>query len=246
MNNNDGERFQNSTKYSRQSLGGGGLDWSKKPETYKEYPESEKIQLPSFESTQEENFSAVIQKRRSIRDYSDELLSLTELSYLLRATQGITAKISGYEFRASPSAGALYPVETYLLINKVEKVDSGIYHYGVKNHCLELLKKGDFAEEAASGALGQDMVACAQVAFIWTAVFERSKWKYRQRAYRYVYLDAGHIAAHLSLAAVSLGLGSCQIAAFFDDEINALVGVDGQDESVIYMSVAGKPLSGRR
>lgn len=246
MNNSDGERFQQSSKYSRQNIGSGGLDWSKKPETYKEYPESEKIKLPSVESSQRENLPVVLKKRRSIRDYNDESLSLAELSYLLWATQGITAKMSGYEFRASPSAGALYPVETYLLINKVEKVDSGIYHYGVKNHCLELLKKGDYAEEAAAGALGQGMVACAQAVFIWTAVFERSKWKYRQRAYRYVYLDAGHIAAHLSLAAVSLGLGTCQIAAFFDDEINALVGVDGKEESVIYMSVAGKSLSGRR
>ena len=142
----------------------------------------------------------------------------------------------------SPSAGALYPVETYLLVNRVDKVESGIYHYAVRSHSLELLKKGDLKVESASAALGQNMVARAQVAFIWTAVFKRSKWKYKQRTYRYVYLDAGHIAAHLSLAAVSLGLGSCQIAAFFDDEVNALVGVDGKGESAIYMSVAGKPL----
>jgi SagB-type dehydrogenase family enzyme len=85
------------------------------------------------------------------------------------------------------------------------------------------------------------MCADAPVVFIWTAIFERSRWKYGQRAYRYVYLDAGHVAAHLALAAVATGLGSCQIAATFDDEVNDLLGVDGVDESVLYMSVVGRP-----
>jgi len=77
--------------------------------------------------------------------------------------------------------------------------------------------------------------------FVWTAVFERSRWKYRQRAYRYVYLDAGHIAQNVALGAVALGLGSCQIAALYDDEVNGLLDVDGVDESAIYMTVVGKP-----
>jgi SagB-type dehydrogenase family enzyme len=79
----------------------------------------------------------------------------------------------------------------------------------------------------------------APVVFIWTAVFQRTKWKYGQRAYRYIYLDAGHIAENLALAAVSLGLGSCQIGALFDEEINQIIGVDGKEESVLYMTVAG-------
>jgi SagB-type dehydrogenase family enzyme len=79
------------------------------------------------------------------------------------------------------------------------------------------------------------------VVFVWTALFARSKWKYRQRGYRYVYLDAGHIAQNVALAAVALGLGSCQIAAIYDDEVNALLGVDGVEESAIYLTVIGKP-----
>lgn len=85
------------------------------------------------------------------------------------------------------------------------------------------------------------MVEKADVVFIWSAVFDRSKWKYKQRAYRYIYLDAGHIAQNLALAAVALGLGSCQIAAIYDDEANDLPGLDGTGESVIYMSVVGRP-----
>jgi SagB-type dehydrogenase family enzyme len=81
----------------------------------------------------------------------------------------------------------------------------------------------------------------AAAVFIWTAIFDRSKWKYEQRAYRYVYLDAGHIAENLALAATGIGLGTCQIGALFDDEVNRIVGVDGTEESVIYMSVVGYP-----
>ena len=79
----------------------------------------------------------------------------------------------------------------------------------------------------------------APVVFVWTAIFQRMKWKYDQRAYRYIYLDAGHIAENLALSATSLGLGSCQIGALFDDEVNQIIDVDGTEESVIYMSVVG-------
>jgi SagB-type dehydrogenase family enzyme len=78
------------------------------------------------------------------------------------------------------------------------------------------------------------------VVFVWTAVFARSKWKYRQRAYRYIYLEAGHIAQNVALAAVALGLGSCQIGALYDDEANALLGVDGEEESTIYVTSVGR------
>ncbi len=147
----------------------------------------------------------------------------------------------GFEFRACPSAGALYPVETYLAINNVEDIEPGIYHYNVKNHELDQIKKGDFRLHIAQAALDQDMAYSANAVFVWTAVFQRSKWKYEQRAYRYVYLDAGHIAQNLALAAVSLDLGTCQIGALYDDEVNLLLEIDGKEESVLYMSVVGHP-----
>lgn len=93
----------------------------------------------------------------------------------------------------------------------------------------------------AHAALDQDMAYSANVVFVWTALFERSKWKYKQRAYRYVYLDAGHIAENLALAAVALGLGTCQIGALYDDEVNELVDIDGEEESILYMSTVGHP-----
>jgi len=100
---------------------------------------------------------------------------------------------------------------------------------------------GVFGENLARAALNQKMVAVAPAVFIWTALFERTKWKYKQRAYRYIYLDAGHIAENLALATTGIGLGSCQIGAFFDEEVNALLKIDGTIESVLYLSIIGKP-----
>ena len=128
-----------------------------------------------------------------------------------------------------------------MCLNNVQAIPSGIYHYGIKGHYLELLKQGNCATDVARAALDQEMCRAAAVVFIWTAVFQRSRWKYGQRAYRYVYLDAGHIAENLALAATSLDLGSCPIAALYDDEVNRIIGVDGTAESVIYITVIGYP-----
>ena len=142
-------------------------------------------------------------------------------------------------FRTAPSAGGLYPVETYLLVRAIDGLEPGIYHFRPLTADLELLKRGDYAEVLTSAALGQEMVVDAQVTFIWSAVLERGKWKYRERAYRYIYIDAGHIGQNLYLAAEGLGLGVCTIGAFFDDDVNRLIGVDGTDETVIYMGCVG-------
>jgi SagB-type dehydrogenase family enzyme len=163
------------------------------------------------------------------------------LSQLLWAAQGITQAGRGFGLRTAPSAGALYPVETYVVIHAVDGIEPGVYHYAVETHELDQLKTGDFRADVARAALDQEMAYRANLVFCWTGVFPRSKWKYRQRAYRYVYLDAGHIAQNVALGAVALGLGSCQIAALYDDEANALLDVDGVEESVIYMTAIGKP-----
>ena len=104
---------------------------------------------------------------------------------------------------------------------------------------MEEIKLGSFGGKLAHAALDQEMCADAAVVFIWTAVFERSKWKYHQRAYRYIYLDAGHVAQNLTLASTSINCGSCQVGAFFDDEMNSILDLDGVQESVICLSVVG-------
>jgi SagB-type dehydrogenase family enzyme len=127
------------------------------------------------------------------------------------------------------------------VVNRVEGVGAGVYHYSVREHCLDVVSKGDASSGIAIAALGQKMCLEAAAVIVWTAVFQRSKWKYGQRAYRYIYLDAGHMGANLALAATGIGLGSCQVGALFDDEVNKMIGVDGTRESVVYMSVVGKP-----
>lgn len=236
-----GDEYLSTTKYERGKLPGHRLDWSTKPPVYKTYPESERVSLPQPQRDKGPAIWKVMNRRRSVRAYTDEPLTMNELSQILWATQGITAEVAGHQLRASPSAGALYPVETYLFVSRVEGIASGLYHYRVDRHELELLQEGSFARETKRGALDQGIAERAAVVFIWSAVFSRSKWKYLQRAYRYIFLDAGHIAQNLALAAEALGIGTCQIGAIYDDEMNTLLELDGVEESVIYMSSVGRP-----
>ena len=241
MTQDIGDRFQSETKYSRGRLPGGFLDWAARPETYKSYPSGPKIHLPPILENDGPPLWKTIKNRRSVRNFAAQPLKKEDLSRLLWASQGITGIQGGFEFRAAPSAGALYPIETYCVIHAVEDISTGIYHYTVREHQLSQLALGDFRISTAKAALDQNIASTCSVLFIWTAVFPRSKWKYKQRAFRYVYLDAGHIAENLALAAVALELGSCQIAALYDDEANALLGIDGEEESVIYMTALGFP-----
>ena len=235
-----GDRFQQELKYHRGRLPAWHLDWASKPEPYKRYPAALKVQRDQPKTDDGAPLWDVLRRRRSVRHFTPEPMTKSDLSQLLWAAQGITKVVQGAGFRTAPSAGALYPVETYLVVNSVTEVESGIYHYAVEKHELDQLRAGDFRMAVTQAALDQEMAYHANVVFIWTALFERARWKYKQRAYRYVYLDAGHIAQNVALAAVALDLGSCQIAALYDDEVNALIGVDGVEESVLYMTVVGK------
>ena len=210
-----GDIFQEGTKYIREQMSGHLIDLSSKPDLYKEYQANEKIALPAFKLPEKLAVVDAIQTRKSVREYAAKPVDKKAVSYLLWSCSGIVRQELGYQFRAAPSAGALYPIETYLVVNNVEELQEGIYHYGIRRHELELLKKGSFGSEVCKAALDQTMCAEAAVVFIWSAIFDRSKFKYGQRAYRYIYLDAGHIAENLALAAVSIGLGSCQIGALY-------------------------------
>ncbi len=253
-----GEEFQKETKYARNRTPAGQFQEIERPERYKRYPDAKQIPLPEPETTGGTGLWETVTKRRSLRNYSSEEMSLEELSQLLWSTQGVTKRLPHHELRAAPSAGALYPIDTYLVVNHVSGLEPGVYHYQVDGHGLELLKSDDedvsdvtasaeplrgscgvFGQQLTRAALHQKMCQTAAVCFIWTAVFNRSKVKYKQRCFRYVYLDAGHICAHLTLAAEALGLGSCAIAAFYDEEVNELLGVDGEDESTLYLCAVG-------
>jgi SagB-type dehydrogenase family enzyme len=164
---------------------------------------------------------------------------MDHLATLLWATQGITLSAPGYQFRTSPSAGALYPVETYLSIHHVEDVAQGIYHFNVLDFTLEEVAPGNFGDYLSRASLDQAMVERAAVVFVWTAIVLRAMWKYRNRCMRYIFMDAGHVAQNLQLAATALGLGCCPIGAFYDEEINSVLKVDGEEETTIYLASVG-------
>jgi SagB-type dehydrogenase family enzyme len=244
MTDEFGDIFQKSTKYHRDRSFGHALSWSTKPQTYKGYPVKQIPLSVDFDTKSKARmpFLEALKARQSQRNFSTEPLRLPELAFLLWASTGIRKEDHGIGFRTVPSAGALYPIETYVAANNVDALPQGLYHYNIQQNALEELKLGAFGDAITRSALGQEMCSEAQAVFVWTAVFARPKWKYRQRAYRYVYIDAGHIAQNLALSATSLGLGSCQIGAFFDDELNSLLELDGEAESVIYLSVVGHSL----
>jgi SagB-type dehydrogenase family enzyme len=280
-----GDTFQKGTKYRRNRMQGYVLDWDARPPSYKIYADAPLFELPvpitglpgtegavapvtiggepgpreaaAGGPTEHPNLWAAMSRRRSVRQFPDEPLTQAELSQLLWAGSGVTQVSPNHLYRAAPSAGGLYPIETYVVINRVEGIPPGLYHYRVaapgedgavnpeRGHALEQLRSVPLGEAIAEAALSQGFAQSAAAVFVWTAVFARSRWKYRERAFRYVYLDAGHIAAHVSLAAVALGLGSCQIAAFFDEEVDRIIGVDGENEAAVYMTVVGRRHSHR-
>ncbi|MHA2185615.1 MAG: SagB/ThcOx family dehydrogenase [Promethearchaeota archaeon] len=217
------------------------LDWDNKPEQYKTYLNAvKKIKLPNPEFDTKIPFWKIVVNRRSIRNFKNEPITQLQLSLLLYGMSGLTRIFPQFEFRTVPSAGGLYPIEIYPIINNVEGIDHGVYHYNIPNHSLELLKEGDTRAQVAKACLDQKMAFRSAVNFVWTAVIERSKWKYLQRCYRYLYLDAGHIGQNFYLVAEALGLGACTIGAIFDDDLNELLGIDGISETAIYVGVTGK------
>ncbi len=142
--------------------------------------------------------------------------------------------------RAAPSAGALYPIEIYTVVNRVDGLQAGLYHYCVEAHALALLEADDYRDRATAGCLYQEMAGDAAVTFVLSAVFPRVCWKYGERGYRYALIEAGHIGQNIYLAATCLRLGCVSMGAFLDDRMNALLGIDGKEEAVIYCLAVGE------
>ena len=240
MKEHIGEAFQYETKYRREAMRG-APEFSKMPAPFKEYPEKTVVSLPEPGRVKPCSLKQAVQTRRRLRPYASKPVSIAQLSFMLWAAGGSRGRESGLLRRTVPSAGGLYPIETYVVVNAMDGLEPGVYHYVVRDHSLERLEAGRFREALAQSALDQNQCREAPVVFVWSAVFGRTVWKDGQRSYRYVYLDAGHVAHALAISATSLGLATCQMAALFDDEVNALLGLDGKQESVVYMSSVGHP-----
>lgn len=235
-----GERFHHQTSLTwRGVLGDMFRTKPKEPSPYKRYPGSKLIKLPKPEY-RGMVLEEVIERRRSVRNYSTEAISMAQLSQLLFAAQGVTARMYGQPLRSAPSAGALYPFEIYLVVNNVQDLQRGIYHYSVLDHALELVKAGDFRGQIIDAGMEQEMLGAAGVTFVLSAVFDRVRHKYGERGFRYVYMEAGHISQNVCLQVVSLRMGSVSVGAFLDEKVNQLIGVDGRKEAVIYLHAVGR------
>jgi SagB-type dehydrogenase family enzyme len=186
----------------------------------------------------------LIARRRSVREYEDRALSQAELAFLLWATQGVKEAVrDAATFRTVPSAGARHALETYLLVNRVEGLAGGLYRYLALRHELaELSTEVACARAVAAGCLDQAFVLRGAATFVWAAVAERMTWRYSDRGYRYLHLDAGHVCQNLYLAAESIGCGVCAIAAFDDDLLNEAIGVDGEEQFALYAASVGRKL----
>jgi len=189
----------------------------------------------------------VIGKRRSRRQFTSEPLTLEELSFLLWATQGVTevrerARGGGSTtLRTVPSGGARHPFETYLSVHRVARLEEGLYRYLAVEHKLCVISRGTgYAQRVCEACGGQESARDAAVVFIWTAIPHRTAWRYTVATPKLIALDAGHVCQNLYLAAESIGCGTCAVGAYRQSEMDAFVGLDGEDEFVVYCAPVGK------
>jgi SagB-type dehydrogenase family enzyme len=219
-------------------------NWGQPVELYKSYPGAPRVALPAvaLDTGLDRGMATAraIVTRRSTRAYAPWPMTLEELSRLLFLTSGITAGLHGNARRAAPSSGALYPIELYPVVHRVDGIEPGVYHYAYREHALELVRAGDFRAPVVEQGIAQDFLGeCGVVLFV-TMILQRMRPKYQDRSYRYGLLEAGHVGENAYLAATSMGLGACGIGAFMDDAINEMLGVDGVEEAAVYMLAAGR------
>ncbi|MGA2669051.1 MAG: SagB/ThcOx family dehydrogenase [Ignavibacteria bacterium] len=201
------------------------------------------IELPKPEhiKLKDKHLRECIEKRRSLRDYSSKPLSPRELSYLLWCTQGVKEVTPKNLLRNVPSAGARHPFETYILVKNVKGLKPGVYRFiGTKHSLIAHNLDEGIAQKIKDACSGQSLFDPCAVVFMWAAIAERMTWRYWERGYRYILIDAGHVCQNLYLAAESINCGACAVASYDDDELNKLLGLDGVNQFVVYLGVAGK------
>ena len=196
--------------------------------------EKDRIQLPQPDTKGSVSLEQAISKRRSPHSFAQKELSLEQISQLLWAAQGITGSKHGFSFRAAPSAGALYPMEIYLLSK------NGLFHYIPQGHILEIKDKKDLRKALADSAFGQHVAADASIDIVICAVYSRVTSKYKEHGTRYVHIEAGHIAQNIHLQAVALGLGSVPVGAFDDDGVKKALSLPADNEP-LYIIPVGYP-----
>jgi SagB-type dehydrogenase domain len=183
-----------------------------------------------------------IARRRSRRDFSAQPLAMDELSFLLWATQGLrTAGAARHNFRTVPSAGCRHALETYIAAFRVENLEMALYRFQPHGHALvESSRPADLEERLLLGTFGQSFCASSAATFIWTAVPARMEWRYAEASHKVIALDAGHACQNLYLACEAIDAGTCAVAAYDQERMDELLGVDGDEEFTVYLAPVGK------
>jgi len=241
------ERFHDATRLEKR---GKTTPYSIWPEDWKKiyvkgYPRLDSIPLKKeFSIKMKTPLDQVLRSRKSVREYKRKLLTTKELVTLLFFSGGvknIPNKDWNFSRRFYPSGGGRYPLEIYVVLYNDTEIDKGVYHYNVKYHSLEILKKGDYLKELQKG-LDPSWLLDANMAVLITAVFGRNQVKYGDRGYRHILTEVGHLAQNISLVTVALGLGSCALGGYLDFAINDLLDIDGVNESIVYTMIVGSPV----
>lgn len=198
------------------------------------------IKLPSPIERGKVSLEQAISKRRSVRRFKDEPITLEQLSQLLWSAQGTTG--TGGK-RAAPSAGATYPLEIFVVTGEecIKGLDAGIYHYDSCNHLLNLQHTGDLRQKLADTALGQTSISRCPVDLVVCAIHPRTAYRYGRRGERYVHMEVGHVGQNVALQAVALGLGTVMVGAFEDEEVGKTLKLEEQMKP-LYIIPIGKPV----
>jgi len=198
------------------------------------------IKLPPPTLTGKVSVEEAIKIRRTVRNFLPKPLTLSQVSQLLWACQGITGGRDN--LRAVPSAGALDPIEMYLVVGSegVDKLDAGIYHYLPKPHSIEVVKKGDYRGKVVEGALGQGWIGGAPIVLVVTADYARTTGKYKERGIRYVHIEVGHVGQNIFLQAEAIGLGAGIVGAYSDEQITKVLSLPSELTPLLIMPVGYK------
>lgn len=199
--------------------------------------DSRVIKLPEPKLDSQISIEEALRKRRSVRDYRLEPLALDELSQLLWAAQGITAPEG---LRTAPSAGALYPLELYVVAGDVTDLTNGVYKYKPQGHELIKIRQGDKRVELSRAALGQEWVENGALSLVFSGVYERTTGKYGERGVQYVHIEVGHAAQNVYLQAVSLNLGTVVVGAFHEDQVREILNMSEEEHPLLILPVGKK------
>jgi len=230
---------------SRRSDQSGGLP---APPLEKPRRQSERIfrlPKPDTKPLRKSDMLACLRDRRSRRSFSDQPMTPAELAMLLWATQGVDRVSSDKcaTFRPVPSAGARHAFETYVIANGVTGLGKGIYRYLPLTHELVLASEtpDNMSRQLSAATFGQEFAARAAATFVWSCLPYRGEWRYQHESHKTMLLDAGHICQNMYLAAEAMELGTCAIAAYDQEAMDSILGLDGDDEFTVYLAPVGKP-----